>query len=731
MRGRLRCPVRSEGRHARATCLRGVVVLCACLITTLGLGMPRPSMASARVSAAGTAVTCDGARDLLVSGSGAMRYTGAQRYDHVCVVNHGNLATSDLTLYAQTLFVDASSRIIADGESGDYAYPGIDCPSGIGGAAGVVTIVVQTATVLGRISARGGDGAPPAGGDCSGGPGAGGAGGHITLHAISLTLSGQLDAGGGAGAASDGTDKAGAGGAGGVITVLLAHPNAAALRSHLSDVAGAAGAGTGSTAATPGAAGTLSVAALSAAGLKALQALSTPSALPATLGKSPARQTPGSAPAGSGGAGCGAGDLSVATGDVVDLSGVHSYRHVCIHNGGILRAGPDLTLLADTIAVEAGGQISADGVVAGAGVLTATSPLASTGTYSATSPCAPDHATPHAGVPGAAMVLPDDGTTLDSPDDPRWHGGAAGGALTLIANRIVVAGTISANGARGTDGLDGGCSPHGCMDYTDGGGGGSGGGILVRAGALTLTGAIVAEGGAGGAGGIDDPDNPIGASTSQGSAGSTGCIKLLVDTLYGPLRQMPATAPVFLGRLQPTDPIPPPDDPGALYFATTGHSLSGAFATFYRQASDPTRVFGRPRTEAFVDGTSGLLQYFDRVVMREQHGHITLAPLGQQLTAGQHFSAPHLMPPGALRFANGYVLSGAFLDFWRAHGAVALLGTPISQPFMATNGDGSGRRYLMQWTDHARLELHLEAAARDRVQLGLLGVQALKARGWL
>jgi hypothetical protein len=132
-----------------------------------------------------------------------------------------------------------------------------------------------------------------------------------------------------------------------------------------------------------------------------------------------------------------------------------------------------------------------------------------------------------------------------------------------------------------------------------------------------------------------------------------------------------------------------------------------------------------------VDGTSGLVQYFDRVLMRERHGQITLAPLGRQLTGGQHFSVPLQTPPGGLRFTNGYTLSGPILSFWRAHGGVAMLGTPISQLFIAANGDGSGRRYLMQWTDRARLELHPEAAPRDKVQLGLLGGQALKARGWL
>ena len=43
------------------------------------------------------------------------------------------------------------------------------------------------------------------------------------------------------------------------------------------------------------------------------------------------------------------------------------------------------------------------------------------------------------------------------------------------------------------------------------------------------------------------------------------------------------------------------------------------------------------------------------------------------------------------------------------------------------NGDGSGRRYPLQWFEKGRLEYHAElAGTRYAVELGLLGVEALQ-----
>jgi hypothetical protein len=80
----------------------------------------------------------------------------------------------------------------------------------------------------------------------------------------------------------------------------------------------------------------------------------------------------------------------------------------------------------------------------------------------------------------------------------------------------------------------------------------------------------------------------------------------------------------------------------------------------------------------------------------------------------------------------GHSLSGQFLTFWRAHNGKALLGNPISEVLYEGNGDGSGQRYHVQWFDNGRLEYHVAPKGKGAiVELGLVGVQALKQRGWL
>ncbi len=69
---------------------------------------------------------------------------------------------------------------------------------------------------------------------------------------------------------------------------------------------------------------------------------------------------------------------------------------------------------------------------------------------------------------------------------------------------------------------------------------------------------------------------------------------------------------------------------------------------------------------------------------------------------------------------------------WQHHDGATLLGAPISEVIEEGNGDGSGRRYPLQWFENGRLEYHAELAGTPYTwELGLLGVQALQRRGWL
>ena len=75
-----------------------------------------------------------------------------------------------------------------------------------------------------------------------------------------------------------------------------------------------------------------------------------------------------------------------------------------------------------------------------------------------------------------------------------------------------------------------------------------------------------------------------------------------------------------------------------------------------------------------------------------------------------------------------HTLSGAFLTYWQQHGGLQVFGPPISQVFTAQNRDGSGRTYSTQYFTNARLELHPES--RGTIQVGLLGDDVLRERGW-
>ena len=117
------------------------------------------------------------------------------------------------------------------------------------------------------------------------------------------------------------------------------------------------------------------------------------------------------------------------------------------------------------------------------------------------------------------------------------------------------------------------------------------------------------------------------------------------------------------------------------------------------------------------------------------HGRVHLASLGRQISQGRTFAsiAPVSTSATLLYFPDTqHSVSSRYLAFWQAHSGAALLGAPISEVMQEENGDGSHRRYGVQWFERGRLEYHPEhAGTRYALQLGLLGVAALQQRGWL
>ena len=175
---------------------------------------------------------------------------------------------------------------------------------------------------------------------------------------------------------------------------------------------------------------------------------------------------------------------------------------------------------------------------------------------------------------------------------------------------------------------------------------------------------------------------------------------------------------------------PPSAALGGLFVAQTNHTVAAPFVARYRTTS--LYILGHPLTEAFMEGTA-LTQVFDHMILELQGRRVVVAPLPQ---AGWLCRVPIAAIRPDMR------------RFWQRNGGLAVFGAPLAAPALAgdcsagsyggstevhaTNGDGSGRTYAMQWFENARLERHPEIAnPRFRILLSLAGRDALKGLGWL
>ena len=343
---------------------------------------------------------CQGVHDFLVDG-GQRTLDGANTFAHVCVQDGGTLLVDNaLTLRTGALYVDATSRVTANGLPGNGECAAVGDSGSPGGGDGVaLTVLAREAIILGTISDDGGAGVASDPSSCQSfgysAVGGGGAGGAVMIEAAALTLGGTISALGGPGASAG--KRHGAAGAAGRITIRVTHssPGARDLRRYLR------------------AGHNVAIATLTARQATALPAF-VPEPVPSritTLGAAPA-QAPFPSPAVvSQLQQCGQSDLIVR--GSMSLAGIHYYPHVCIEKNGSLRTPSRLTLQAQTILIAAGGSLSADEVVA------QSSDGTGTGRYPGGA--APiNRAAPPAGMPGASS--PADGQAVTPP-----AGGAAGG----------------------------------------------------------------------------------------------------------------------------------------------------------------------------------------------------------------------------------------------------------------------------------------------------------------
>ncbi len=193
------------------------------------------------------------------------------------------------------------------------------------------------------------------------------------------------------------------------------------------------------------------------------------------------------------------------------------------------------------------------------------------------------------------------------------------------------------------------------------------------------------------------------------------------------------------------DPVPAPQSTGSLaYFAPVQHTLRGPFLAYW-QAHGGLPVFGYPISEEFpevsaTDGKTYTVQYFQRNRF-ELHpefagtpNEVELGLLGVELTKDRSFPPGVAAPTDATHVWFPPVqhnLSGPFYAYWQAHGGLAIFGYPISEPFQEVNAT-DGKTYTVQYFQRNRFELHPEfAGTPNEVLLGLLGVDDVRARGWM
>jgi spore germination protein YaaH len=189
------------------------------------------------------------------------------------------------------------------------------------------------------------------------------------------------------------------------------------------------------------------------------------------------------------------------------------------------------------------------------------------------------------------------------------------------------------------------------------------------------------------------------------------------------------------------DPVPPPDPAsGRVFFAETGHTLGGAFLSYWRTRGG-LPVFGFPLTEEFAeksptDGKTYTVQYFERNRF-EFHpensppNDVLLGLLGAQLTKSRSFPPagdPKVSPETVYFPQVAHTLSNPFLAYWAKNGGLAQFGYPISEPVIELSKT-DGKTYTVQYFERARFEYHPEYRGTSaEVLLGLLGLDVSPCR---
>ncbi len=155
------------------------------------------------------------------------------------------------------------------------------------------------------------------------------------------------------------------------------------------------------------------------------------------------------------------------------------------------------------------------------------------------------------------------------------------------------------------------------------------------------------------------------------------------------------------------------------YFDQTGHNVQGEFLQFYRQALNPTQLYGYPVTEEFTRPDGERVQYFQRARF-EFHPdatagqRVSLTPLGTELYRPSN--PVNIYSPFACRYyaETGYSVCFEFLEFFDANGGLVQFGLPVS-PFQYQQDT------IVQYFQNGRLEWQPWRPAGQRVVITDLG----------